>query len=107
MPVVGIIGGQWGDEGKGKIVDLVAERVDVIVRFSGGPNAGHTVINGWGEFKLHLIPSGIFNPRAVSIISNGAVVSPNVVLEEIESLRSRGIDVSRLFISDRAHLIMP
>ena len=107
MPVVGIIGGQWGDEGKGKIVDLVAERADMIVRFSGGPNAGHTVINDWGEFKLHLIPSGIFNPRAVSIISNGAVVSPNVVLEEIDSLRSRGIDVSRLFISDRAHLIMP
>jgi adenylosuccinate synthase len=107
MPVVGIIGGQWGDEGKGKIVDLLAEKADMVVRFSGGPNAGHTVINDWGEFTLHLIPSGIFNPRALSLIGNGTVVSPVVLLDEIESLCGRGVDVSRLSVSRRAHVIMP
>ena len=107
MPVIGVIGGQWGDEGKGKIVDLLAERADVVVRFSGGPNAGHTVINDWGEFKLHLIPSGIFNSRALSLIGSGTVVSPVVLLDEIESLRNRGIDISKFFVSKRAHVIMP
>jgi adenylosuccinate synthase len=107
MPVVGVIGGQWGDEGKGKIVDLLAEKADLIVRYSGGPNAGHTVINALGEFKLHLIPSGIFNPHAVSLIGNGTVVSPKTLLEEIDELRHRNVDVSRLFLSKRAHVIMP
>ncbi|MBI4267004.1 MAG: adenylosuccinate synthase [Chloroflexi bacterium] len=107
MPVIVVIGGHWGDEGKGKIVDLLAEKADIIVRFSGGDNAGHTVINSYGDFKLHLVPSGIFSPRATCIISNGVVVNPRVFLEEIKLVRERGVDVSRLFISDRAHLIMP
>lgn len=107
MPVVAVIGAQWGDEGKGKIVDLLAERAKAVVRFSGGDNAGHTVINPYGEFRLHLVPSGIFHPGVVCIIGNGVVVNPAVLLEEIDDLQKHGVDTSRLFISDRAHLIMP
>jgi len=107
LAVVAIVGGQWGDEGKGKIVDHLAEKATVIVRFSGGDNAGHTVINPYGEFRLHLVPSGIFNPRATCIIGNGVAINPSVLLKEIDVLQEHGIDLSRLFISDRAHLIMP
>jgi len=107
MPVVAIIGAQWGDEGKGKIVDLLAEQSDMVVRFSGGDNAGHTVVNQLGEFKLHLIPSGIFSPKAVPVIGNGVVVNPRVLLDELDSLKQRGVDTSRLSISNRAHLVMP
>jgi adenylosuccinate synthase len=107
MPVTAVIGAQWGDEGKGKIVDMLAEEVKVVVRFSGGDNAGHTVVNPYGEFKLHLVPSGIFSPRATSIIGNGVVINPTVLIGEIDQLNQRGVDTSRLFISDRAHLIMP
>jgi adenylosuccinate synthase len=109
MPVIAVIGAQWGDEGKGKVVDLVAEKADIVVRFSGGDNAGHTVINKFGKFALHLIPSGIFSPGAISIIGNGTVINPKVLFQEINTLAERGIDASpsRLFISDRAHLIMP
>jgi len=107
MSVVAVIGAQWGDEGKGKIVDLLAEKADAVIRYSGGDNAGHTVINPSGEFKLHIVPSGIFYPRAACIIGNGVVINPKVLLEELESLKSRGINTSNLHISDRAHLIMP
>jgi adenylosuccinate synthase len=109
MPVIAVIGAQWGDEGKGKVVDLVAEKADVVVRFSGGDNAGHTVINNFGKFALHLIPSGIFSTHAVSIIGNGTVINPKVLFQEIDTLTERGIDASpaRLTVSDRAHLIMP
>jgi len=107
MAVIVIVGGQWGDEGKGKIIDLLAEKANVVARFSGGDNAGHTVINPYGEFRLHLIPSGIFNPQVTCIIGNGVAINPAVLLEEIDNLHSHGIDTSRLFISDRAHLIMP
>ena len=107
MPVIAIVGAQWGDEGKGKIVDLLAERAHVVVRFSGGSNAGHTVVNPCGEFKMHLIPSGIFHPEVTCIISNGVVIDPAVLLEEVEALKGRDIAVDRLFLSDRAHLIMP
>ena len=107
MSVIAVIGAQWGDEGKGKVVDLLAEQARVIVRFSGGDNAGHTVINPYGEFKLHLIPSGIFSSQAVCIIGNGMVINPAVLIEEMDQLNQRGVDTSRLFISDRAHLIMP
>jgi adenylosuccinate synthase len=107
MPVIAVIGAQWGDEGKGKIVDMLAEEVKYIVRFSGGDNAGHTVVNPHGEFKLHLIPSGIFSAGATAIIGNGVVVNPAVLLDEIDQLNKRGVDTSRLLISDRAHLIMP
>jgi len=107
MPVIAVIGAQWGDEGKGKVVDLLAEKARMVVRFSGGDNAGHTVINPYGEFKLHLIPSGIFSSQAVCIMGNGIVINPAVLIDEIDQLNQRGVDTSRLFISDRAHLIMP
>jgi len=107
MPVIAVIGAQWGDEGKGKIVDLLAQKARMVVRFSGGDNAGHTVVNPYGEFKLHLIPSGIFSPRVTCIIGNGVVVNPAVLIDEIDQLNQRGVDTSQLFISDRANLIMP
>jgi len=107
MPVIAIVGAQWGDEGKGKVVDLLAERAKVVVRFSGGDNAGHTVINPYGEFKMHLVPSGIFTSGVVCVIGNGMVVNPEVLIDEIDQLNQRGVDTSRLIISDRAHLIMP
>ncbi|MBN1176721.1 MAG: adenylosuccinate synthase, partial [Dehalococcoidales bacterium] len=107
MPVAAVIGAQWGDEGKGKIVDMLAEKARYVVRFSGGDNAGHTVVNPLGEFKLRLTPSGIFYPGATSIIGNGVVLNPAVLLGEMEELTSRKVDISSLYISDRAHLIMP
>jgi adenylosuccinate synthase len=107
MPVVAVIGAQWGDEGKGKIVDMLSEKARYVVRFSGGDNAGHTVVNPQGEFKLRLTPSGIFYPAVISIIGNGVVVNPAVLNQEVDMLNSRGVDTSRLRISDRAHLIMP
>ncbi len=107
MTVAAVIGAQWGDEGKGKMVDMLAEKAKYVVRFSGGDNAGHTVVNPHGEFVLQLIPSGIFYPTTTCIIGNGVVVNPATLLKEIDTLNSRGIDTSRLFISDRAHLIMP
>jgi adenylosuccinate synthase len=107
MPTVAVIGGQWGDEGKGKIVDLLAEKVDVVVRFSGGNNAGHTVINPYGEFRLHLVPSGIFHRDVACIIGNGVVIDPAVLLEEIDELKNSGVSIDSLFVSDRANLIMP
>jgi len=107
MSVVAVIGAQWGDEGKGKIVDLLAEKADAVIRFSGGDNAGHTVINPGGEFKLHIVPSGIFYQRTACIIGNGVVINPRVLLDEIDSLRAKGINTGNLHISDRAHLIMP
>ena len=107
MPVIAVIGAQWGDEGKGRIVDLLAQQAKVVVRFCGGDNAGHTVVNPYGEFKLHLIPSGIFSSQAVCIIGNGVVINPAVLIDEMDRLSERGVDTTGLFISDRAHLIMP
>lgn len=107
MPAIVVTGGQWGDEGKGKIVDMVAQDAAMIVRYSGGDNAGHTVINSQGEFKLHIVPSGIFSPKAVCIIGNGVAINPAVLIGEINDLKSHGVDTSRLYISDRAHIIMP
>ncbi len=107
MPAVAVIGAQWGDEGKGKIVDVIAEKANMVVRYSGGSNAGHTVINAMGTFKMHLIPAGIFHSDVICIISNGVVLDPDVILQEIDELQSKGVPVSHLFISDRAHLIMP
>ncbi|HYP19202.1 MAG TPA: adenylosuccinate synthetase, partial [Chloroflexia bacterium] len=107
MAVVAVIGCQWGDEGKGKIVDLLAEQVGVVARCNGGTNAGHTIVNELGTFRLRLTPSGIFNPQAVCIIGNGVVIDPEVLLDEMDSLTAAGVDVSRLLISDRAHVIMP
>jgi adenylosuccinate synthase len=107
VAVIAIVGGQWGDEGKGKVIDLLAEKARVVARFSGGDNAGHTVINPYGEFRLHLVPSGIFYPQVTCIISNGVAINPASLLKEIDDLHNHGVDTSRLFISARAHLIMP
>jgi adenylosuccinate synthase len=107
MPGLVIIGTQWGDEGKGKVTDLLAERASMIVRFQGGNNAGHTIVRGEEEFKFHLIPSGILHPGKTCVIGNGVVLDPRVLWEEIDGLRRRGVDVANLRISANAHLIMP
>ena len=107
MPAYAVIGAQWGDEGKGKIIDYLAGDVDAVIRYAGGNNAGHTVVNDKGTFQLHLIPSGICWPGVYGIIGNGVVVNPDVMRGELDDLSSRGIDVSNVFISERAHVIMP
>jgi adenylosuccinate synthase len=107
MPGIVIVGAQWGDEGKGKITDLLAERADAVVRFQGGNNAGHTIVRKGIEWKFHLIPSGILYPGKRCIIGNGVVVDPKVLIGEIHSLRVRGIDISGLKVSANAHVIMP
>jgi adenylosuccinate synthase len=107
MSVLAVVGAQWGDEGKGKIIDMLAEKANLVIRYSGGDNAGHTVINHLGEFKLHLIPSGIFYQHTTCIIGNGVVVNPAVLLEEISYLKNRNAFLGKLYLSDRAHLIMP
>lgn len=107
MPGVVIVGAQWGDEGKGKITDLLAERATTIVRFQGGNNAGHTIVRDGEEFKFHLIPSGILHSDKTCVIGNGVVVDPRVLLSEIDGLKKAGISVANLRISANAHLIMP
>ena len=102
-----LLGAQWGDEGKGKVTDYLGEMADVVVRYQGGNNAGHTVVVGEEEFKLRLIPSGILNPKAICVIGNGVVIDPNVLLKEIKYLQEKGVDTSGLRISERAHVIMP
>ena len=107
MSVVAVVGAQWGDEGKGRIIDLLAQRAHVVVRYQGGSNAGHTVVNAQGTFKLHLVPAGIFNPAVVCVVGPGVVVDPIALLAEIEELDRRGVSVDNLHISDRAHVVMP
>jgi adenylosuccinate synthase len=107
VPGIVIIGAQWGDEGKGKVTDLLAERADVVVRFQGGNNAGHTIVRDGETFKFHLIPSGILYPGKACVIGNGVVIDPRVLIEELEGLRRRRVDVGALRISANAHLIMP
>jgi adenylosuccinate synthase len=107
MPGIVIVGAQWGDEGKGKITDLLAEQADAVARFQGGNNAGHTIVRGEEEWKLHLIPSGILYPGKYCVIGNGVVIDPKVLIDELHALRARRIDVSGLRISANAHLIMP
>jgi adenylosuccinate synthase len=107
MPGVVIVGAQWGDEGKGKVTDLLAERATTIVRFQGGNNAGHTIVRDGEEFKFHLIPSGILHSDKKSVIGNGVVVDPRVLLSEIDGLKRASVPVSNLRISANAHLIMP
>ncbi|MFN2236112.1 MAG: adenylosuccinate synthetase, partial [Anaerolineales bacterium] len=104
-----IVGTQWGDEGKGRVVDLLAANADFVARFNGGDNAGHTVTVGEENFKLHLIPSGIIHPHTVGIIGNGLVVNPKVLLAEMDMLREKGVEISpkRLRISNAAHVITP
>ena len=107
MPGLVIVGAQWGDEGKGKVTDLLAETADVVIRFQGGNNAGHTIVRGDEVYKFHLVPSGILYPGKLCLIGNGVVVDPKVITSELEDLRHRGIDAAGLRISANAHLIMP
>jgi adenylosuccinate synthase len=107
MPGIVIVGAQWGDEGKGKVTDLLAEQAAAVIRFQGGNNAGHTIVRGAEQWKLHLIPSGILYPGKLCVIGNGVVIDPRVLSDEIAALRARGVDVSGLRISANAHLIMP
>jgi adenylosuccinate synthase len=103
-----VVGAQWGDEGKGKIVDVLAHGADLVVRYQGGANAGHTVVNGDDEFILHQIPAGILHPATTCVIGNGVVLDPETLVEEINELEERGVSVEgRLMISDRAHLVLP
>jgi adenylosuccinate synthase len=114
MPVTTIVGAQWGDEGKGRVVDYLASPLgknhkpaDMVIRFQGGDNAGHTVVNPFGEFKLHLVPSGIFNSNTQCVIGSGCVVNPDTLVSEMEDLGAAGVSLEKLFISSRAHLILP
>lgn len=107
MSAVVVVGTQWGDEGKGKIIDLLSAKADVVVRYQGGNNAGHTVRVDDEEFKLHLIPSGILSDGTVCVIGNGVVVDPGVLISEMDSLADRGISMDRLLVSENAHVIMP
>jgi len=107
MPAIVLLGAQWGDEGKGKATDLLGDRVDYVVRYQGGNNAGHTVVIGDQKYALHLLPSGILSPNVIPVIGNGVVIDPAVLLTEIKGLNERGIDTSKLKISTNAHLISP
>src|SRR5204863_4723627 len=105
MPALVLIGAQWGDEGKGKATDQLGGRVDYVVKFNGGNNAGHTVVIGDEKYALHLLPSGILTPGCVPVIGNGVVVDLGVLFEELDDLDARGIDTSRLLVSASAHVI--
>ena len=107
MPGIVLIGAQWGDEGKGKATDLIGTKVDYVARFNGGNNAGHTVVVGDESYALHLLPSGIISPNTTPVIGNGVVVDPEVLFQEIDGLESRGVDCSRLLVSESAHIIAP
>ncbi|HEY2259757.1 MAG TPA: adenylosuccinate synthase [Solirubrobacteraceae bacterium] len=107
MPGIVVVGAQWGDEGKGKVTDMLAERADAVVRFQGGNNAGHTIVRNGETWKLHLMPSGILHPGKLCVIGNGVVIDPKVLTDELDELRRRHVDTRGLRISANAHLIMP
>src|SRR5512146_3385788 len=108
MSVTIILGTQWGDEGKGKAIDTFAGDFDYVARFNGGNNAGHTIVNEYGTFKIHLVPSGIFYPKVKCLIGGGVVIDPGVLIDEMNALRQAGIKLEdRLLISPRSHVIMP
>jgi adenylosuccinate synthase len=102
-----VVGTQWGDEGKGKLVDLLSTDADLCMRFQGGGNAGHTVINSYGDFKLHLVPCGIFNPACMCVMGTGTVIDPQDLLAELANLKQHSVAIDNLFVSDRAHVVMP
>src|ERR1700759_2997510 len=103
-----VLGSQWGDEGKGKLVDLLSDRFDVVIRYQGGHNAGHTIIVGEKKFVLRLVPSGILHPGKIAVIGNGLVVDPVSLVDEMDQLAAAGVDVERqLRISNRAHVLLP
>ena len=104
--ITAVVGANWGDEGKGKITDALAQEADYVVRFQGGSNAGHTIKNEYGKFALHLMPSGIFNKNAVNILGSGVAVNVDKLIEEIHALEAAGVKHGKLLVSDRAHLVM-
>jgi adenylosuccinate synthase len=107
MPVTAVVGAQWGDEGKGRVIDYFAQDADMVIRFQGGDNAGHTVINSFGTFRLHLVPSGIFNPETKCIVGAGTVVNPTSLLREMHELSAAGVGLDNLWLSERANIVMP
>ncbi|HMV68304.1 MAG TPA: adenylosuccinate synthase [Myxococcota bacterium] len=107
MPVTAVVGAQWGDEGKGRIVDYLAQHADLIIRYQGGDNAGHTVVNEFGRFALHMVPSGVFNPVARCVVGAGCVVNPDNLLAELAQIEAAGVPTSNLVLSERAHVVMP
>lgn len=107
MPVTAVVGGHWGDEGKGKVVDVLAAEADIVVRYNGGANAGHTIVGDRGTFRLHLVPSGVLHPRVTCLIGPGVVCNPEVLIEELAALERRGVPTPHVLISNRAHLLFP
>ncbi len=107
MSVTAVVGGQWGDEGKGRVVDYLSQRADMVIRYQGGDNAGHTVVNEFGTFKLHMVPSGIFNPQTVCVVGTGTVVNPPGLLAEMDTVAAAGVSLDNLWISNRAHVVLP
>ncbi len=107
MAVTAVVGAQWGDEGKGRVVDYLAQRADMVIRFQGGDNAGHTVVNDLGEFALHMIPSGVFNPDTTCIVGAGTVVNPENILAEMALLNEAGLSLDNLLLDRRAHIVLP
>lgn len=107
MSVTAVVGAQWGDEGKGRVIDNLAQVADMVIRFQGGDNAGHTVVNDFGIFRLHLIPSGIFNPNIQNIVGTGTVVNPDSLLREMAEVAKAGVSLDNLWLSERANIVMP
>ena len=109
MAATALVGINWGDEGKGRMVDLLTESFDVVVRFQGGANAGHTVINQYGKFSIHLLPSGVFRKDVVNVLGNGVALDPESLVAEIRDLKSKGVPLTpdNLMVSDRASLLLP
>jgi adenylosuccinate synthase len=107
MTVTAVVGAQWGDEGKGKVVDYLAEKADLVIRFQGGANAGHTIVNPYGTFKQNLVPSGIFYPHVDCLLGPGVLVDPTVIKAEVERLQAAGVNTERLWIAERAHVVLP
>ena len=104
--VQAVVGANWGDEGKGKITDMLAEKADIVVRFQGGANAGHTIVNNYGKFALHTLPSGVFYSHITNVIGNGVALSIPLVIKEVNEIVSRGVPMPKLLISDRAQIVM-
>ncbi len=107
MSLTAVVGANWGDEGKGKIIDLLAKKSDFIVRFQGGNNAGHTIINEYGKFQLHLLPSGVFNPDTINVLATAVAINIEAFLEEYNELISRGVPEPKIVISHRAQVVLP
>lgn len=105
--VKAVVGANWGDEGKGKITDMLAEKADIIVRFQGGANAGHTIVNNYGKFALHTLPSGVFYNHTTSVIGNGVALDIPILMKEIKSITDRNVPMPKILVSDRAQMVMP